>query len=64
MLSRPHAGEYAPFYQRYVDLVPDGDFATVMTSPHAELLGRLRAAASRSTHRYAEGNLKFLYIHI
>ena len=55
MLSHPHAGEYAPFYQRYVDLVPDGDFATVMTSPHPALLGRLRAAASRSAHRYAEG---------
>ena len=25
MTSRPHPGEYAPYYEKYVGLVPDGD---------------------------------------
>ncbi len=55
MLTRPAAGEHAEFYATYVTLVPDGDFVDVMTSGHPALLARLRAAATRSGHRYADG---------
>ena len=55
MLTRPAAGEHADFYRTYVALVPEGDFATVMAGGHEALVARLRGAAAKAGHRYAEG---------
>jgi DinB superfamily len=53
---RPAAGEYAPFYASYVDLVPEDDVLAVLAAQRDEVL---RVAASvpsdRETHRYADG---------
>lgn len=55
MLTRPVAGEYGAYYDTYVSLVPDGDFATVMTAGHAALCARLAAAEAKAGHAYAPG---------
>lgn len=55
MLARPASSEYAEFYGKYVALVPDGDFASVMTSGHAALLARLKSGSAKAGDRYAEG---------
>jgi hypothetical protein len=55
-MERPQAGEYAPFYGRYVGLVPETDILAVLEG-QAEEIRRLAASvpAERETHRYAEG---------
>ena len=55
MLTRPASGEHAEYYGKYITLVPDGDFATVMAGGHDALVARLRGAASKAGYRYAEG---------
>jgi hypothetical protein len=52
--SRPAAGEFLPYYERYISLVPAGDVLTTlsaqMSDTQALLLG---LPASMSTYRYA-----------
>lgn len=54
--QRPAPGEYDPFYQGYVALVPDGDVRTLLTEQQ-ETFRRLSAAVvpDRETYRYAPG---------
>lgn len=55
-LPRPAAGEYADYYRRYVEGVPDGDILTTLKDQlgtTAELLGSV--APDRETYRYADG---------
>jgi hypothetical protein len=53
---RPAEGEYAPFYARYVALVPETDILAVLERQAGELR-QLAASvpAERETYRYAEG---------
>lgn len=55
-MERPREDEYAPFYARYVALVPETDILGVLER-QAEEIRRLVASvpAERETHRYAEG---------
>jgi hypothetical protein len=55
-MERPKEGEYAPFYGRYVALVPETDILEVLER-QVEDIRRLAASvpAERETHRYAEG---------
>ena len=55
-MERPAEGEFAPFYARYVALVPEADILAVLDS-QAEEIRRLTAsvARERETFRYAEG---------
>jgi uncharacterized damage-inducible protein DinB len=51
--GRPEAGEYAPYYDRYVRLVPEGPIAEVLAGEverTLQLLGELGEA--RAGHRY------------
>jgi len=56
MTTRPEAGEYAPYYDRYISLVPDGDIVA-----HLDEQGRNTNALLASTseeqagYRYAPG---------
>lgn len=36
-IARPEAGEYAPFYERYVQAVPDGDLLSLLDAQRAEV---------------------------
>ena len=55
-MERPREDEYAPFYARYVALVPETDILAVLEQ-QVEEIRRLAASvpAERETHRYAEG---------
>ncbi len=55
-VPRPAAGEYAPFYARYVALVPETDILAVLEQ-QVEEIRRLAASVppERETSRYAEG---------
>jgi hypothetical protein len=54
--SRPDASEYAPYYDKYVQRVPDGDIAAVLRNQIAETAALLRTApADRADSAYAPG---------
>ena len=54
--SRPAEGEFLPYYERYIALVPSGDVLTTLDAQMSETQGLLRALpASSSTYRYAPG---------
>lgn len=51
---RPGADEYAPYYERYVSLVPDGDLLATLTRQGGETVALLRSLPDeRGMHRYA-----------
>ena len=53
---RPARGEYAPFYQPYLDAVPDGDIVKTLREGLEATLFALRAVPEeRAEHRYAPG---------
>lgn len=55
-IPRPAADEYAPYYGRYIDRVPEGDFCETLERQLGETLGLLRSVADeRATFRYAPG---------
>jgi hypothetical protein len=56
MLSRPGASEYASYFARYVELVPEADVLTVLENQLKEVarLGE-QIPADRETFRYADG---------
>jgi len=54
--QRPGATEFAPYYSRYIDRVPDGAIVPMLESQIASTLKVLRAIPeSRGSHRYAPG---------
>jgi hypothetical protein len=55
-MERPTETDFAPFYARYVALVPETDILEVLEQ-QAEEIRRLAGSvpAGRETHRYAEG---------
>ncbi len=54
--NRPEAGEFDPYYARYIDRVPDGDIVSLLENQIRSTAAVLRATpADRATYRYAEG---------
>jgi hypothetical protein len=55
-LTRPSPNEFAPYFARYIDLVPNGDIVETLTLQLGETLGLLQAVTPElETYRYAEG---------
>jgi hypothetical protein len=56
MTERPTEAEFAPYFGRYVALVPEADIITVLEQQADEIV-RLTGSvpAERESHRYAEG---------
>ena len=53
---RPEANEYAPYYEKYVSLVPDADLVETLERQGAETVALLRGLSEeRGAHRYAPG---------
>jgi hypothetical protein len=53
-LPRPEQGEYADFYERYIELVPDGDIAQTLMDQLGETLALLQSVTlDAETYRYA-----------
>ena len=54
--SRPVEGEFLPYYERYIALVPPGDVLTTLDAQMSETQTLLRGLpASIATYRYAPG---------
>lgn len=54
--SRPESSEYAPYYEKYVSLVPDADLVETLRRQGAETLALLRSLGEgRGDHRYEPG---------
>jgi uncharacterized damage-inducible protein DinB len=55
-LERPVAGEYQPYYEKYVSRVPDGDFVEILARQADETLAMLRELPDNAADKaYAEG---------
>ena len=56
LIAKPQAGEFAPYYSRYLDLVPDGDVMGTLAAQIHPTLGVLRTISDAgSLKRYAPG---------
>jgi len=55
-IARPQSSEYAPYYSRYIDRVPDGDLVELLRGQIGETLALLRAIPEdRASYRYEPG---------
>jgi len=55
-LTRPTSDEFAPYFGRYIDLVPDGDIVDTLTHQLGETLALLQEVTPElETYRYAPG---------
>lgn len=55
-IQRPAAGEFNPYYQTYISLVPDGDLLEILQRQGGETVSLLRGISEeKSTHAYAPG---------
>jgi len=55
-MPRPDPSEHAPYYSRYIDLVPDGDLVRTLATQGEETRARLASVPpERETYRYAPG---------
>ncbi|NOU97213.1 DinB family protein [Paenibacillus sp. LMG 31456] len=56
MIKRPEADEYAPYYERYIKLVPSGDLISHLRSQLTDTLELLQPVPDmKSSYRYAPG---------
>jgi hypothetical protein len=54
--DRPEAGEYLPYYGKYISLVPSGDILATLVQQLGETLALLRSLSeSQADSRYAPG---------
>jgi hypothetical protein len=54
--TRPASDEFAPFYARYVALVPEADVLAVLETQETEMVSRAAAVpVARETYAYAPG---------
>ena len=55
-IPRPHPGEFAPYYQQYIDKVPEGSLLETLSRQMKETAALLRGIPeSKALHRYAPG---------
>jgi uncharacterized damage-inducible protein DinB len=67
MTTRPETDEYAPYYGKYVTLVPDGDIATTLAAQLEDTLALFRSIPEeRGSYAYAPGkwSIKELLGHV
>jgi len=56
LTTRPSTTEYAPYYERYISLVPEGDIIQTLGQQLEETLSLLGSISeSQASHRYAPG---------
>jgi uncharacterized damage-inducible protein DinB len=66
-MQRPSADEYATSYQKYFDLVPEGDYLSLLRQNLINTITRLeKIPTERLDYRYAEGKwtIKEVLMHI
>ncbi len=55
MSQRPEPNEYAEYYGRYIEKVPDGDIVEILSRQVEETVELLAIPPERETYRYAAG---------
>ena len=66
-MQRPHADEYAASYQKYIDLVPEGDYLSLLRQNLISAITRVeQIPAEKLDYRYSEGKwtIKEVLMHI
>ncbi len=66
-MQRPDSNEYDPNYQKYFDLIPDGDYLEMLEQNTIETVEFFeRIPAERHAYRYAEGKwtIKEVLMHL
>ena len=66
-MQRPNPNEYAPFFQKYLGLVGEGDFFDLIDANTALMVGFFKNIdPSKHDYRYAKGKwtIKDLFLHI
>ncbi len=66
-MQRPQEGEYNPYFQRYIDLVADGDYLELLKQNTTKAINSFRnIAAEKHNYAYAEGKwtIKEMLMHI
>ena len=66
-IARPHSSEYAPYYEKYISRVPDGDIVATLGTQLERTLALIRGIPEdRGDFRYAEGkwSIKELLGHV
>jgi hypothetical protein len=53
--TRPESNEYAPYYDKYVSLVPDGDILVTLEQQSPETVALLSRPEANGDFRYAPG---------
>ena len=54
--TRPESNEYAPYYDKYISLVPEGDILVTLENQLPATLALLARPESDGDFRYAPGN--------
>lgn len=66
-MNKPLSAEYKPYFERYIQLVPDGDFLEVYKQNSKEVAGFFeKIPEQKHNYRYAEGKwtVKDVLMHI
>lgn len=66
-MTKPPKTEYAPYYEKYVSLVPEGNIVNTLTKQLGDTLAAWRAVpADKADHRYAPGkwSTKEMMVHV
>jgi uncharacterized damage-inducible protein DinB len=66
-MQKPAPDEYHPNYQKYFDLVPNGDFLSLLRQNTSDLITRFeRMPVEKLDYRYAEGKwtIKEVFMHM
>ncbi len=66
-MNRPLAEEYNPYFNRYISLVPEGDFKTLFNKNTLEIIKFFESIPTgKHEYRYAEGkwSIKDILMHI
>ncbi|MDX1940547.1 MAG: DinB family protein [Saprospiraceae bacterium] len=64
---RPQTGEFAPYYQRYIDKAPEGDVVQLLIDQKQQMLDFLKSLpVEKWDYRYAEGkwSIKEVLLHL
>jgi hypothetical protein len=64
---RPQPGEYAPYYQKYIDQVPEGDLINLLTTAQSDTIAFLQnMPPDKWDYRYAENkwSVRELLLHL
>lgn len=66
-MQRPASGEFAPYYQRYIDRVPDGDIVSILETQFKDTRSFFeKLSEAQGNYRYApdKWSIKEVLIHL